>query len=208
MVCVSRRVPNIVRGGSLGERLGEMGALSSVNRTGRLGPGSGASVCDSNQRPAAVGSGRDKGGQPVSGADGNIGDERPQSGATPTAPDDCRCSLFPAAVPERCRCISGTNTRIVSRRDGRACRPGAHPIRAHPVPGTVEIASEHEIDTSAAVPGTDMGSIEARIAADTAALQRPPGGSEKPGTRNHRRCSAAYGVRVRVGGLEASSSTA
>ncbi len=25
-----------------------------------------------------------------------------------------------------------------------------------PVPGTVEIASEHEIDTSAAVPGTDM----------------------------------------------------
>jgi len=24
------------------------------------------------------------------------------------------------------------------------------------VPGTVEIASEHEIDTSAAVPGTDM----------------------------------------------------
>ena len=28
--------------------------------------------------------------------------------------------------------------------------------RAHPVPGTVEIESEHEIATSAAVPGTDM----------------------------------------------------
>ncbi len=28
--------------------------------------------------------------------------------------------------------------------------------RAHTVPGTVEIGSEHEVDTSAAVPGTDM----------------------------------------------------
>ena len=35
--------------------------------------------------------------------------------------------------------------------------PSSHAPRTRgPVPGTVEIASEHEIDTSAAVPGTDM----------------------------------------------------
>ena len=59
MVCVSRRVPNIVRGGSLGERAREMGAPKSVNRSEYEGPDSVASVCDRNQQPAAVGSGRD-----------------------------------------------------------------------------------------------------------------------------------------------------
>ncbi len=47
-------------------------------------------------------------------------------------------------------------TRITRGRDDRACRPHARRERVHPVPGTVEIASEHEIATSAAVPGTDM----------------------------------------------------
>ncbi len=42
----------------------------------------------------------------------------------------------------------------------RACRLRAHCERAHPVPGTVEIAPEHEIGTSAAVPGTDMEIVE------------------------------------------------
>ena len=64
MVCVSRRVPNIVRGGSLGERLGETGAPKSVNRSEYEGPNSGASVCDGNQRPAAVIGGRDSIGNP------------------------------------------------------------------------------------------------------------------------------------------------
>ena len=44
-----------------------------------------------------------------------------------------------------------------SGRDGRAGAPSSNWFQARgPVPGTVEIAPEHEIGISAAVPGTDM----------------------------------------------------
>ena len=59
-VALPVRMPGTSERRSLGECLGEMGAPKSVNRSEYEGPGSGASVCDSNQRPAAVGSGRDR----------------------------------------------------------------------------------------------------------------------------------------------------
>ena len=45
-----------------------------------------------------------------------------------------------------------------------------------PVPGTVEIESEHEISTSAAVPGTAMRYPNARVA--TCSRQRPGQGQQ------------------------------
>jgi len=53
---------------------------------------------------------------------------------------------------------------VAPREDGRVQIRSSKPTQG-PVPGTVEIESQYEVDTSAAVPGTDMQVILSNIVA-------------------------------------------
>jgi len=59
--------------------------------------------------------------------------------------DESGCQAPPGYAPSRGALGTWARLNSVNRSE-----------RAHTVPGTVEIGSEHEVDTSAAVPGTDM----------------------------------------------------
>ena len=92
---------------------------------------------------------------------------------------------------EMCRgpaCIRSINRGQNRSRDGRTTMPG----ECGPVPGTVEIASEHEVDTSAAMPGTDIGErigemgglkIEASFDRSSTGIRPPGGRGIDPGSR-------------------------